>query len=89
MNFSKFDIRMFNEARMEAESSEFKRFHTGAVIVYKKHIIGRGKNDDKSHPMQRNITVNTGSLITLVETISTIVSMPRLPPFHQYHTLSE
>lgn len=53
MNFSKFDIRMFNEARMEAESSEFKRFHTGAVIVYKKHIIGRGKNDDKSHPMQK------------------------------------
>lgn len=53
MNFSKFDIRMFNEARMEAESSEFKRFHTGSVIVYKKHIIGRGKNDDKSHPMQK------------------------------------
>lgn len=53
MNFSKFDIRMFNEARMEAESSEFKRFHTGAVIAYKKHIIGRGKNGDKSHPMQK------------------------------------
>lgn len=53
MNFSKFDLRMFNEARMEAESSDYKRFHMGAVIVYKKHIIGRGHNSDKSHPMQK------------------------------------
>ena len=49
---SKFDKRMFKAARQMAQDSDFKNFHTGCVIVYKKHIIGAGFNSDKTHPMQ-------------------------------------
>ncbi len=49
---SKFDKRMFAAARKIAETSDFKSFHTGCVVVYKKHIIGIGANSDKTHPMQ-------------------------------------
>lgn len=49
---SKFDKRMFAAARKIAKTSDFKNFHTGCVIVYKKRIIGIGANSDKTHPMQ-------------------------------------
>ena len=50
--FNSFDMRMFAEARKEAEKSEFDKFHFGAVITYKNKIIGRGHNSDKTDPMQ-------------------------------------
>lgn len=53
MKFSKFEERMFHQAHIEAEMSDYKRFHIGCVITYKKHIIGRGHNSNKSHPMQK------------------------------------
>lgn len=53
MKFSKFDERMFHAAHIEAEKSEYKRFHIGCVITYKHAIIGRGHNSNKSHPMQK------------------------------------
>lgn len=53
MKFSKFDMKMFNEAKKEAEKSTFNRFHVGCVITYKGHIIGRGFNSAKSHPRQK------------------------------------
>lgn len=53
MEFSNFDMKMFNQARLEAEKSEFEHFKIGAVITYKNKIIGRGCNDEKTHPMQQ------------------------------------
>lgn len=55
MKFSKFDMRMFNEAHKEAMKSTYKRRsqHVGAVITYKGHIIGRGCNSNKTHPLQK------------------------------------
>lgn len=53
MKFSKFDERMFHAAHVEAEKSEYKRFHVGCVITYKHSIIGRGRNSNKSHPVQK------------------------------------
>ena len=44
---------MFNAAHVEAEKSDFKQFNIGCVITYKGHIIGRGHNQNKSHPMQK------------------------------------
>lgn len=52
MKFSKFDLRMFNAAHVEAEKSDYERFHVGCVITYKKKIIGRGHNSNKSSPLQ-------------------------------------
>lgn len=53
MFISSFDKRMFSVAKQEAEKSTFDRFHVGAVIAYKGHIISRGHNSDKTHPLQR------------------------------------
>lgn len=53
MRFTNFDMRMFNEARKEAEKSTFDRSRVGCVIAYKGHIISRGRNDSKSHPLQK------------------------------------
>lgn len=53
MEFSNFDLKMFNQARIEAEKSEFEHFKIGAVITYKGKIIGRGCNNEKTHPMQQ------------------------------------
>lgn len=53
MKFSNFDKRMFEKARAEAERSEYDRFRVGCVIAYKKHIIGAGRNGNKSNPMQK------------------------------------
>lgn len=53
VRFTNFDMRMFNEARKEAEKSTFDRFHVGAAIVYKHRIIGRGHNSDKTNPKQK------------------------------------
>lgn len=50
--FNSFDMRMFNEAKKEAEKSDFDKFHFGAVITYKNRIIGRGHNSDKTDTMQ-------------------------------------
>lgn len=53
MKFSKFELKMFNAAHCEAEKSDFKQFNIGCVITYKGHIIGRGHNQNKTHPMQK------------------------------------
>lgn len=50
---NKKDYRFFEIARQEALKSDFDRFHIGCVIVYKGHIIGRGSNSDKTHPLQK------------------------------------
>lgn len=51
---TKADIRYFDEARKEAEESDFSKFHLGCVVVYKHHIIGRGKNSTKTSPTQKS-----------------------------------
>lgn len=53
MGFTNFDLRMFNHARMEAEKGENQRFNVGCVLTYKGHVIGRGHNSNKSHPVQK------------------------------------
>ena len=53
MEFSNYDLRMFDQARIEAERSEYRPFKLGCVITYKGRIIGRGKNSTKSHPLQK------------------------------------
>ena len=53
MKFTNFDKRMFEQARIEAEKSTFDRSHIGCVITYKGHIIGRGHNSSKTHPIQK------------------------------------
>lgn len=53
MSINSFDKRMFYQAYLEAKKSDFYRFHVGAVITYKGHIIGRGHNSNKTHPMQQ------------------------------------
>jgi len=50
---NKRDYRFFELARQEALQSSFERFHVGCVIVYKGHVIGRGSNSDKTHPLQK------------------------------------
>ena len=53
MTITSFDKKMFHQAYIEATKSTFDRFHVGAVIAYKGHIIGRGHNSTKTHPMQQ------------------------------------
>ena len=53
MEFTKFDIRMFEKAKEIAESSTFPHFHVGCVITYKHHIIGQGSNSSKTCPQQK------------------------------------
>lgn len=50
---NKFDKKMMELAREVAETSQFKHFHLGCVITYKKHIVSVGTNSDKTHPMQK------------------------------------
>lgn len=47
------DKRGFQEAKAEAERSSFPRFHVGAVVVYKGHVVGAGHNSEKSDPLQK------------------------------------
>lgn len=44
---------MFNQARKEAERSDHHKFRVGCVLEYKGHIIGRGHNSSKTHPLQK------------------------------------
>lgn len=53
MQFTNFDKKMFLAARAEAEKSTFAHFNLGCVITYKGHIIGRGRNSDRTHPLQK------------------------------------
>lgn len=53
MKFSNFEMRMFNEAHKEAKKGTYKQVKVGCVITYKHKIIGRGHNQDKTHPMQK------------------------------------
>lgn len=53
MTISSFDRVMFHQAYIEATKSTFNRFQVGCVIAYKGHIIGRGHNSNKTHPMQK------------------------------------
>lgn len=52
MEFSKFDVKMFEQAKMEAEKSDYIPFKLGSVITYKGHIVGRGHNTQKTAPQQ-------------------------------------
>lgn len=57
MTITNFDLRMFYQAKVEATKSTFDRFHVGAVMAYKGHIIGRGHNSSKTHPMQQEYDI--------------------------------
>lgn len=48
---------MFRQAYIEASKSTFNRFRVGCVIAYKKHIIGRGHNSNKTNPMQKEYNI--------------------------------
>ena len=50
---TKSDYKFFEMARKEAEKSDFGTFKLGAVLVFKKHVIGRGHNSNKTSPMQK------------------------------------
>lgn len=52
---TKSDYKYFEMARKEAEKSDFDNFHLGCILVYKKHIIGRGHNSTKTHPKQKEM----------------------------------
>lgn len=49
-----FDKKMFKMAREVASTSDFKNFHLGCVITYKKHVIAVGANSNKTHPAQKS-----------------------------------
>lgn len=51
--FTKFDIKMFQKAKEIAETSTYKTYSLGCVIVYKHHIIASGSNSNKTHPKQK------------------------------------
>ena len=53
MSITSFDRRMFHQAYIEATKSTFDRFHVGCVVVYKGHVISRGHNSKKTHPVQQ------------------------------------
>lgn len=53
MKFNKFETRMFHQAHIEAEKSDYNRFKVGCVVTYKHTVIGRGCNAKKSHPLQK------------------------------------
>ena len=53
MKFTKFELKMLHQAHIEAEKSQYDRFKLGCVITYKHTIIGRGCNDEKTHPLQQ------------------------------------
>ena len=53
MDFTRFDLRMFEKAKEIAETSNFPHFHVGCVITYKHHIIGQGSNSNKTCPKQK------------------------------------
>lgn len=43
----------FKQARDEAIKSDFHTAKIGCVVVYKNHIIGRGHNQNKTDPLQK------------------------------------
>lgn len=53
-NMPSYKARWFMAARDEAFKSTQKPYFLGCVIVYKSHIIGRGHNQIKTHPRQRD-----------------------------------
>lgn len=53
LSISKSDMKMFKVAKSVAETSDFKNFHMGCVITYKKHVIAVAANTEKTHPMQK------------------------------------
>lgn len=53
MKFKKSDVRFFEDAKKEAERSDFPRFHVGCVITYKGHVISAAHNTEKSDPLQK------------------------------------
>lgn len=50
---TKSDYKFFEMARKEAEKSDFEGFKLGCVLVYRKHVIGRGHNSNKTSPKQK------------------------------------
>lgn len=44
---------MFHAAKKESIKSDYNKFNLGCVITYKGHIIGRGHNSKKTHPLQK------------------------------------
>jgi deoxycytidylate deaminase len=40
-----------------AELSEYKKYPTGCIVVYKNRIISTGWNSHKSHPIQRKYNI--------------------------------
>lgn len=50
---TKSDYKFFEMARKEAEKSDFDSFKLGCILSYKKHVIGRGHNSNKTSPKQK------------------------------------
>lgn len=47
------DLRYFELAKNASKFSTYKRYHIGAVLVYKNKIISVGFNIDKENPLQK------------------------------------
>lgn len=52
-HLSKKDYKYFDMARKVAESSDFKNFKLGCVIVHKNKVISTGYNSKKTSPVQK------------------------------------
>ena len=50
---TKSDYKFFEMARKEAEKSDFDGFKLGCILSYKKHVIGKGHNSNKTSPKQK------------------------------------
>lgn len=53
ISIKKSDMRFFDAAKKAAETSEFPRFHVGAVVVYQGNIIATGVNTEKTDTFQK------------------------------------
>lgn len=53
MTITNFDKKMLKIAREIASTSDFKNFHIGCVIAYKKHVVAVGVNSHKTHSVQK------------------------------------
>lgn len=85
MNFTNFEIRMFEFAAQEARKSDYYAAKLGCIMTYGHKIISRGHNSNKSHPLQkkynrryRNFNNSTGKYIhdSLHSEIDAITKIP-------------
>lgn len=53
MTLSKFDYKMFERARIIAQTSTYDTHNLGCIMTYKGHILAEGANSNKTHPTQK------------------------------------